>query len=77
MGVQRGWADILVIFDGMVIAIELKLPGTYQTPEQKAFADALVANGGHYQVCRSLDAVEAFLTACGVLLRVPARNIAA
>lgn len=43
------------------LAVEVKLEGTYQTPEQKAFQAAWEASGGLYVIVRSLDdAVEVF-----------------
>ena len=61
MGTKKGWADYLVIHDGGILALELKAPKGKQSPEQKDFADALVAAGGAYHVCRSLDDVKTAL----------------
>ena len=69
MGTAKGWADYLIFIDGKMLAIELKAPKGKLSDEQGAFGDALVANGGHYTVARSLDAVETFLRACGVDLK--------
>ena len=69
MGTAKGWADYLIFVDGKLIGIELKSPKGPVSDEQAAFGDALVANGGHYTIARSLDAVEAFLLACGVDLK--------
>ena len=75
MGTATGWADYLIIVDGNILGIELKAPNGKLSDAQAAFGDALTANGGRYQVCRSLDDVEAFLTASGVPLRVQARKV--
>ena len=77
MGTAKGWADYLIFIDGLLIGLELKVPGARVSPEQAAFGDALTAQGGRYQVCRSLEDAEAFLTASGVALRVQARARAA
>ena len=61
IGTARGWPDYLILVDHILVG--------------RAFADAFVAAGGYYAVCRSLEAVEAFLRDCGVplLVRAPAR----
>ena len=77
MGTAKGWADYLIFIDGNFIAIELKAPKGRLSNEQGVFGDAIVANGGHYTVARSGDAVEAFLRACGVDLRATMQKVAA
>ena len=69
MGTQRGWPDYAIFHDGGVLAIELKAPKGRLSDHQKAFGDALVALGGAYHVCRSLDDVDAALALAGVLVK--------
>lgn len=65
-GVKAGVADIIVIWRGSVIAIEMKTPkGAHQTI-QKQWGEALTLAGGVYVVCRSLRDVWAALDAAGV-----------
>lgn len=68
-GVVPGVADIIILWAGRCIAIELKAKGGSQSPAQKAWADQFTTAGGVYVVCRSLDAVERFLDAAGIPLR--------
>lgn len=69
MGTQKGWADYLIVHDGRLIGLELKAPGGRISPEQRAFGDALVANGFSWSIVRSLDEVETFLRGEGVPLK--------
>jgi hypothetical protein len=73
-GVKRGQPDYRFVLppNGRNAEIELKLPGTYQTPEQKAWERATIEAGGLYLVCRSLAEVEGALTAWGVPLKARA-----
>jgi hypothetical protein len=68
MGTQKGWADYLILAEGLPIALELKTPKGKVSDEQGAFGDAWTANGGKYAVCRSLDEVQAVLESAGVPL---------
>lgn len=65
MGLQRGWPDFILAHNGRLIGIEVKVKAPVTT-EQRAFGDALTAQGGAWTVARSLDEVTAFLSACGV-----------
>lgn len=71
-GVRRGMADYRFVLPphGQTAEIELKIKGTYQSPDQKAWQSAVVAAGGLYLVCRSIAEVEGALAAWGVPLRV-------
>lgn len=61
-GVKRGLADYrLVIPKGRSAEIELKVKGTYQSPDQKAWQKSVEAIGGLYAVCRSVEEVETVL----------------
>ncbi|RAN36351.1 VRR-NUC domain-containing protein [Hyphomonas sp. GM-8P] len=68
-GVVPGVADIIIIWAGRCIAIELKAKGGSQSAAQKAWADQFTTAGGAYAVCRSVEAVERFLDAAGINLR--------
>lgn len=52
---MKGVPDIIVIYKGSFIGIEVKRPGTYQSPEQKEFEMQCNRNGGSYFVVRSVD----------------------
>ncbi len=56
---RRGVPDIIVVKQGQFIGLEVKRPGTSQSPEQKAFQADLEAAGGRYCVVRSIDDVQA------------------
>jgi hypothetical protein len=54
----KGVSDILgVLRGGRMLAIEVKVPGKYPTPEQRAFINAVNVMGGLAFVARSLDDV--------------------
>lgn len=57
----KGVADILGIWNGRFLAIEVKQPGRYATPEQKAFLKRVNECGGIGFVARSIDDVRAHL----------------
>ena len=69
MGVQRGWPDYILIYQGRTFGIELKAPKGKLSEHQKDVADAFTANGCGWTVARTLDEVEAFLIDQGVPLR--------
>ena len=74
MGLKRGWPDIILCLpSGVLGAIELKAPTGRLSPDQIAFREALVAAGGQFALCRSLDDVEACLAAWNVPLRARAQ----
>ena len=52
---------------GTAWAIELKAPGKYPSPEQKAFHARLAVCGVPVVVCRSLDEIEAALKTWGII----------
>jgi hypothetical protein len=68
-GVMPGVADIVIVWQGRVVAIELKTKDGSQSPAQKAWADQFTTAGGAYAVCRSVEAVERLLDAAGIPLR--------
>ena len=78
MGERKGASDLMVLHQGKLICIELKVRKnptygvkhtTYQSKDQKAFQSAVEAAGAFYAVCRSIDDVQGSLTAFGVPLK--------
>lgn len=72
MGLMPGWPDIIVLFDGLFIGIELKAGKGRMSDEQAAVQHGIIENGGWFQVCRSLDEVQALLRRAGVPLKARA-----
>ena len=73
-GVKAGIPDIVVLFCGRLIGIELKRAGGgAQSPEQRALEVEWRAQGAGYCVARSLAEVEAALRAEGVPIRYRVR----
>lgn len=70
-GVKKGQPDYRFILPphGRTAEIELKIKGTYQSVEQKAWERASLAAGGLYAVCRSMPEVEGTLAGWGVKLK--------
>jgi hypothetical protein len=82
-GVKAGIPDVLIfrahmwsqtLPDGILdyadrhgLAIELKSPGNYPTPEQRAWLERLQAEGWTTAVCRSLSQVVDVLHDCSML----------
>jgi hypothetical protein len=67
MGVKKGFPDILCLWAGRAIGIELKRPGGKQTPEQKAVEQAWNGTGGIYRVFDTYEDTLAFLEGIGAL----------
>ncbi|PXW68498.1 hypothetical protein C7964_1034 [Loktanella sp. PT4BL] len=55
MGVNPGFADLIVLCDGRVLFLELKSLKGRLSPEQEAFRDAILAQGFGWALVRSLD----------------------
>lgn len=68
MGVVPGVPDLVLIWKGRAIGIELKTARGRVSPSQKAMAERWTLAGGLYHVCRSVEDVEEFLACCGVPL---------
>jgi hypothetical protein len=68
-GVKPGVSDIMVLWGGRLICIELKTAKGRQSPEQKQWADDATLSGAAYYVARSVEQVEEFLDAAGLPLR--------
>jgi hypothetical protein len=67
MGVQPGVADLHITLPGGLTGwIELKSETGRQSEEQRNFEIAERADGAAYNVCRSLDEVQATLKAWGI-----------
>lgn len=54
----KGVADILGIWKGKFLAIEVKAPRGYPSKEQKAFLEKVRAEGGIAFIARSIDDVK-------------------
>ena len=50
-----GGADLIGMFRGRFLAIEVKTPTGRQTDEQRRFQDLIIARGGIYLLVRSAD----------------------
>ncbi len=77
MGVHAGFADLMVISGGRVLFLELKAPKGRLRPSQKAFRDAVQAQGFGWALVRSLDDALGALADHGFTTRIaPARRVA-
>jgi len=56
---KRGVPDIILVHVGRPYFLEVKRPGTYQSPEQKEFQREAEAAGALYAEVRSIDDVQA------------------
>lgn len=56
-----GGSDLLGIFKGKFLAIEIKQPGKKPTPEQQLFLDVVNKNGGIAAVITNPDQLEEIL----------------
>jgi hypothetical protein len=67
-GVKAGTPDIFVMLpEGRVAWLELKIKGGSLSPPQKAFRDTARKLGHHWAVARTLDEAIAYLGPLGVL----------
>ena len=66
MAVMPGWPDLLIYVDAKGYAIEVKKPGEYLKPIQKAVAAQLARQGIPHAVCRSVDDARALLANWGI-----------
>lgn len=51
----KGSPDIIAVVDGFYVGIECKMGSGRQSPDQKAFQEALEEAGGIYILARSID----------------------
>lgn len=54
----RGIPDIMVVFEGRFIGIEVKRSGAKLRPEQITFKEKMEANGGYYAVVTSVEELD-------------------
>lgn len=68
-GLQPGAPDLLILWKGRAIGLELKTRGGRLSADQLAFSMRWTTAGGVYAVARSLEEVASLLDAAGVPLR--------
>lgn len=56
--INRGFSDILCIYQGKPIFLEVKSKTGKLTPHQKEFGKRVVGSGGYFFVVRSVDDVK-------------------
>lgn len=56
-----GGADLIGLYRGRFLAVEVKVPGQHPTPEQRRFIDGVVKAGGIAGVARSVEDALALL----------------
>ena len=66
-GMQPGACDWFIFGGGRAYGIELKAPGSYLSPAQKAFHKRLEACGVPVKVCQSIEEIEAALMGWGII----------
>ena len=73
-GVKAGTPDIFVMLpEGKIAWLELKIKGGALSPPQKAFRDDAKRLGHHWAVARTLDEAIAYLGPLGVLKILPSK----
>jgi hypothetical protein len=70
-GMLPGFPDIIVLFQGRTLAMEVKAEGNVLTPAQKALRAEIEAQGVPFAVVRSRADVNEFLAAVGIEFRGP------
>lgn len=70
MGVHPGFADLMVLWEGRVLFLELKSLKGRLSPSQEAFRDAVLAQGFGWALVRSLDDALGALADHGFTTRV-------
>ena len=70
MGVQPGFADLIILCGGRVLFLELKSLKGRLSPAQEAFRDAVLAQGFGWALVRSLDDALGALADHGFTTRV-------
>lgn len=68
-GVKNGTPDILILWDGRLFTIELKVGKGKLTDAQRDASDAIVNAGGGWTCARSIEDVQAFLAGHNVPIR--------
>jgi len=74
MGVQPGFADVMVMCGGRVLFLELKSLKGRLSPAQEAFRDAVLAQGFGWALVRSLDDALGALADHGLTSRVALKD---
>jgi hypothetical protein len=69
-GLKPGAPDLLILWRGRAIGLELKTGKGRLSPQQMAFSMRWTTAGGVYAVARSIEEVAALLDAAGVPLRI-------
>ena len=69
LGVRAGVPDIVILWAGKFIGLEVKAPGGRLSEHQEAARTAIVRACGIYEVVRSVEEVERFLLKWQVPLR--------
>lgn len=75
LGVRPGVADLVLVFDGHVIFLELKSAEGRQSDSQKAFHDRVFRLTHPYWICRSVAEVHANIDAFLEYWVRPAKNV--
>ena len=77
MGIHPGFSDLMILCEGRVLFLELKSVKGRLSPAQKAFRDAMKAQGFGWALVRSLDDALGALADHGHTTRVatPGRRI--
>jgi hypothetical protein len=66
-GLANGSADLVGIYKGRFVALEVKVPTGRQTPEQVRWGQLVERKGGIYRVLRSVDDAHALLAELAAL----------
>lgn len=69
LGTVAGYPDLEIILDGRAYFLEVKRPGEYPKPAQRATHKAIRGAGGRVAIARSIDDARAALVQWGVSLR--------
>jgi hypothetical protein len=75
MGVQPGFADLIILCAGRVLFLELKSLKGRLSPAQEAFREAVLAQGFGWTLVRSLDDALGALADHGITTRVAATSM--
>ena len=68
-GVKRGVPDVIILWQGSALFIELKTPTGALSKEQREWRDSLGNEGFDWGLCRSLESVADFLALYGVPMK--------
>jgi hypothetical protein len=75
-GVRRGTPDIIILLpEGRVAWLELKIKGGSLSPDQRAFRDVCAALGHHWGMAKTLEEVTVFLRSIGALKQITQANL--